>query len=95
MLPTESGLAEDMDVIDPVCLREARTAVKRKLARMFKAGFTELYRALTDEMEGKPFEVNSKAIGKRRLRNVCLDYICSNREGDEEAVESAKLGERG
>jgi len=91
MLPTESGLAEDMDVIDPVGLREARAAVKRKLARKFKAGFTELYQTLTDEMKGKPFEVNSKAIGKRRLRNVCLDYICSNKEGDEEAVESAKL----
>ena len=64
MLPTEGGLAEDMDVIDPVGLREARAAVKRKLARKFKAGFTELYQTLTDEMKGKPFEVNSKAIGK-------------------------------
>ena len=84
MLPTEGGLAEDMDIIDPVGLRDARTAIKKKLAKKFKKEFSEMYQTLTDDMAGKSFEVNSKAIGRRRLRNICLDYICTNKDGDEE-----------
>ena len=62
-----SGLAEDMDIIDPIGLHDARTAIKKKLARKFQVGVAELYDRLTKEMSGAPFEVNSKAVGKVRV----------------------------
>lgn len=94
MLPSESGLAEDMDIIDPIGLHDARTAIKKKLARKFQVGVAELYDRLTKEMSGAPFEVNSKAVGKRRLRNTCLDYACANKDTDEEVIASAQLAHK-
>ncbi|GMH88628.1 hypothetical protein TrVE_jg3264 [Triparma verrucosa] len=94
MLPSESGLAEDMDIIDPIGLHDARTAIKKKLARKFQAGVAKLYDRLTKEMSGAPFEVNSKAVGKRRLRNTCLDYACANKDTDEEVIASAQLAHK-
>ena len=56
-----------MDIIDPIGLHDARTAIKKKLARKFQAGVAKLYDRLTKEMSGAPFEVNSKAVGKVRV----------------------------
>ena len=75
ILPSESGLAEDMETIEPVKLRDARALVKREVAGRFRSQFRDLYDKLTEEMKGKSFSVDSKSVGKRRLRNVCLDYI--------------------
>ncbi|GMI15889.1 hypothetical protein TrLO_g12102 [Triparma laevis f. longispina] len=94
MLPSESGLAEEMETIDPIGLHQARTAIKKKLARKFETGIAELYARLTQEMAGAEFEVNAKAIGKRRLRNTALDYVCANKDSDEEIVASARTAHK-
>jgi len=93
ILPTESTLAEDMEVVDPIGIHKARGAVKKGLARKYEKELRGKYDELTKAMEadGKDFKVDKDAIGRRLLRNVCLEYLCSIKETDEEQVAAAEL----
>lgn len=92
MLPTESTLAEDMDIVDPIGLHESRGSVKKAIARKFQKELLARYNELTAEVEGAPeLKVDATSIGRRRLRNVLLDYLCSIRETEEEQEVAAAL----
>jgi aminopeptidase N len=91
MLPTESTLAEAVDVVDPIKIHYARGKVKNGLARKYQEVLREKYQELTMAMKGEAFKVDAEAIGRRRLRNVCLDYLCSIKESDEEQIVAAEL----
>ena len=93
ILPSEGTLAELVDVVDPVAIHKARGEVKKELAREFQAELKAKYDELTAEMEadGVEFKVDAAAIGRRRLRNVCLEYLCSIRATPEEQVAAAEL----
>jgi aminopeptidase N len=95
VLPTESTLAEDMEVVDPIAIHKARGSVKKALARKFEKELRSKYDDLTKSMEaeGDVFKVDSEAIGRRRLRNVLLEYLCSIKETDEEQVSAAELAQ--
>ena len=92
-LPTESTLAEDMDVVDPVGLRKARLNVKKAIARKYQTDIKAKYDSLTSAMEadGTEFRVDAEAVGRRRLRNVLLDYLCSVSDTPEEEKAAAEL----
>jgi aminopeptidase N len=92
-LPTEGTLAEEVDVVDPVAIRKARGAVKRGIARKFQSEIKELYDEITQDMkaEGGEFQVDATSVGRRRLRNVLLDYLCSIKETPEEQLAAAAL----
>merc|ERR1719215_1020887 len=91
-LPSESGLAEDLDVVDPKALREARGSVKKAIARKYQTELKAAYDALTASMAADPeFKVDSVATGRRLLRNVLLDYLCSIKETAEEQAAAADL----
>mmetsp|Transcript_31622 Transcript_31622/g.76421 ORF Transcript_31622/g.76421 Transcript_31622/m.76421 type:complete len:885 (+) Transcript_31622:104-2758(+) len=91
IMPTQNTLAELVDVVDPVAIHKARGAAKKRLARDFATELKERYDELTAAMEGAEFKVDSESIGRRRLRNVCLDYLCSIRETPEEQKVAAEL----
>ena len=93
ILPTESTLAEDMEIVDPIGIHEARGTVKKGLARKFKKELRAKYDELTKSMgaDGEDFKVDKDSIGRRQLRNVCLDYLCSIKETEEEQVAAAEL----
>jgi aminopeptidase N len=92
ILPTEGTLAELVGgPIDPWAIKKARGALKKALAREFKSELQERYDALTKAMEGEEFKVDATSIGRRRLRNVCLDYLCSIKDTSEEQKEAAQL----
>jgi aminopeptidase N len=94
-LPSESTLAELVDVVDPVAIHNARGYVKKGLGREFTPGLKDLYDKLTKELKEQEdkdgFKVDAMSIGRRRLRNVCLEYLCSVTETEEEQVEAAEL----
>jgi aminopeptidase N len=91
-LPSESTLAEDMDVVDPIGLHKARGAVKTGLARRFRAEILARYKELTASLAKEPdFKVDAHSIGRRRLRNVLLEYLCSIRESDDEEKLATEL----
>lgn len=95
MLPSESTLAEEMDVIDPAAIHEARGSVKKAIARKFKAEILASYKKLTDlvETDGELI-VDAKNIGLRRLRNVMLEYLTCIKETPEEQKEAAELAKK-
>lgn len=92
-LPSESTLAEEVDVVDPIAIHKARGAVKKGIARKFQAEIKAKYDALTAAMEaeGGEFKVDATSVGRRRLRNVLLDYLCSIKETPEEQKAAAEL----
>ena len=90
-LPGESTLAEQMKIIQPLSVRKARGAVKKQIARKFENELMERYEELSSSMKGQPFSVDASSIGRRRLRNVCLDYLCSINETDEEKKRAGEL----
>jgi aminopeptidase N len=94
-LPSQGSLAEDMDVVDPIGLHKARGAIKKSLARKFQAELQSRYDELTSAMEaeGGALKVDAESIGKRRLRNTLLEYLCAIKETDEEEIAAAALAE--
>jgi aminopeptidase N len=95
MLPTESTLAQEVEVVDPIAIHKARGAVKKSLARKFQTEIRAKYDTLTAIVEAeKELKVDSNAIGQRRLRNTLLEYLCSIRETDDEEAAAAALASK-
>eukprot|EP00536_Pseudo-nitzschia_multiseries_P005788 jgi/Psemu1/318729/estExt_fgenesh1_pm.C_1150001 len=94
-LPTEGTLQEFIPAgkpVDPVAIHKARGAVKQALARRFAPALRERYDALTEAMAGADFAVDAAAMGSRKLRNSCLDYLCTIRgRSDEEQLAASAL----
>jgi aminopeptidase N len=95
-LPGESTLAESVEVIDPPAIRVARKLVKKMIARKFKDELTSCYEKLTELMkkDGAEFNVDGVSVGRRRLRNVCLTYLCAIVDTTEEQSTAAALATR-
>jgi aminopeptidase N len=72
-LPAEAFLAEQMDVVDPDALHEARVTLRRKIAKALEPELAATYRALQSDA---PYAPDPAAIGRRALRNLCLGYLC-------------------
>jgi aminopeptidase N len=94
-LPSEGTLVEDMDVVDPIGLHAAHGAIKKGLARKFQVELQARYDELTSAMEaeGGTLKVDATSIGKRRLRNVLLEYLCSIKDTEEEEIAAAALAD--
>jgi aminopeptidase N len=90
-LPTESGLFEELEVVDPIAVRNARKEVKKRIARKFLEEIRTAYDSLTAAMEGDEFKVDAESRGRRAFRNVLLDYLCSISETEEEQRAAASL----
>mmetsp|Transcript_20922 Transcript_20922/g.24072 ORF Transcript_20922/g.24072 Transcript_20922/m.24072 type:complete len:1020 (+) Transcript_20922:338-3397(+) len=102
-LPTESTLAEELDIVDPLSLANARGSVRKDIARRFQSKLMDLYEKLTSEMNESSntgshnggvddgFKVDAESIGKRRLRNILLSYLTSIRETPAEQRTAAEL----
>lgn len=71
-LPAENYLAEQMAVVDVESIHQARTFVKRTLAEQLAEQFKALYLA---SHKGESGELSAIPISKRRIKNVCLDYL--------------------
>ena len=72
VLPTESVLAERMEVIDPVAIHEARRFLRRALGAELREEFLSAYRQ--SRREG-PYEIDPVSMGRRSLANLCLAYL--------------------
>ena len=98
-LPSESSLSEDYLTnfgsaikLDPVAIRSARGKVKQFLARTFYDNLFHLYNDLTKCMStDTEFKVDAESIGRRSLRNVLLDYLCSLKETPDEVATATKI----
>jgi aminopeptidase N len=71
-LPSETFLAEQMEVVDPDALHAARNELRRALAAHLKTEFLEIYRKLESKA---PYSPDAASSGKRALRNLALSYL--------------------
>lgn len=91
-LPSESTLAEELDIVDPVALRKARGAIRLAIAREFKDELLNIYNELTTAMSAdKEFKVDAESVGRRRLRNTVMSYLTIIKETPEEQKVAAEL----
>ena len=71
-LPSESVLAEQLEVVDPDRLHAARDRLRRRIAEALKDELLAVYRA--NEVPG-PYSPDAAAMGKRALRNAALGLL--------------------
>lgn len=71
-LPSEEYVSAAMAVIDPDQVHAARQRLKRELAVALEAEFLRLYEALRGDEHNR---FDAAAVGRRRLKNTCLDYL--------------------
>ena len=86
-LPEESYLAQQMDVIDPDALHQARTFVRQELA----VACAENLRSVAQEntIDGE-YELSPEAMGKRKLKNICLSTLLAAKVVDAEDIRLAQ-----
>jgi len=76
-LPSLSELLDSAEVpVDPLAIVAARKHVKQTLAAAAKTQLEKVYH-LTAPEDGAPFSVDGAEVGRRALRNLCLDYLSS------------------
>jgi aminopeptidase N len=73
-LPTETYLGEELTVIDPGVIHEARETLRRQLAERLQNDLLNTYRRCR---EAGPYQASPTAIGRRSLKNLCLAYLMS------------------
>ncbi|SJM91176.1 aminopeptidase N [Crenothrix polyspora] len=71
-LPSENYLAEQMTIVDVEAIHTAREFVVRSLAEHFQAVLRGLYQRYHLDESG---QFDSGAIGRRRIKNICLGYL--------------------
>jgi aminopeptidase N len=77
-LPGESDIAREIGRdIDPDAIFVARSALRALIGSSLGACMLDRYRALT---ESGPYRVDPVSVGRRALRNTCLDLLVATRD---------------
>ena len=71
-LPSESNLADRMEIIAVEAVHEVRELVKATLALRLEDAFTRVHDA--NRPRG-PYRFDAEDAGRRALKNLCLDYL--------------------
>ena len=71
-LPSESYLADQMDVVNVDAIHSARLFTKRFLAESLYDEFLNLYQ---ENYHERAYVFNSEAMAQRSLKNTCLGYL--------------------
>jgi aminopeptidase N len=78
-LPGEVALGQELEVVDPAALHEARRFVVRELARALRGRWRATYLTLSSAPDG---EDESAAAARRHLRNRALSYLVALEEDE-------------
>jgi aminopeptidase N len=82
-LPSESFLAEQIEVVDPDALHAARNTLRKRLAETLRDQFTGAY----EEMRiAGLYSPDAHSAGKRSLRNLCLGYLMERGDGHARSI---------
>ncbi|MFM9966848.1 MAG: aminopeptidase N [Burkholderiales bacterium] len=71
-LPSETYLAEQMEVVDPEAILTARIYLRRALAHTLQNKLLAIY---NDGAGNEPYSPDAKSAGRRALRNLALGYL--------------------
>jgi aminopeptidase N len=87
-LPSETYLAEQLDLVDPDAIHAVRIGLRRTVARALRAALAATYRGQT--VSG-PYSPDAKSAGRRALRNLCLGYLMELEDADARALCAAQF----
>ena len=82
-LPSESYVAQQMEVIDVDGIHSARLALRAGLGRELSERWLGLYHQLS---ANEPYRFDGPSMGRRALRNLALGYLMAAGDGDAEAL---------
>ncbi|HEX5126190.1 MAG TPA: aminopeptidase N, partial [Rhodocyclaceae bacterium] len=72
VLPSETWLAEQMEIVDPDAIHAARLALRRRIAQQLTAS---LYTAYNKLKVSAAYSPEAAQAGQRAMRNTCLGYL--------------------
>jgi aminopeptidase N len=82
-LPSETMIAEQMDVIDPLAVHTARQFLRKSLAAAWRSDLRQAYEA--NQTPG-PYSTHAGAAGKRALKNLALSYLSELDDAESHAL---------
>ena len=82
-LPEERLLGQEMQVVDPVAIHEAREFARAEVARQLRAEFESTYERCAPD---GAYRLDRASIDRRALRNCSLSYLCCLGEGEGAAL---------
>ena len=78
-LPSENFMAEQVNIVDPESIHNARVNLRKHIATAFRNLMLEIY---TENSIVQPYSPDSFSAGKRALKNTCLQYLMELEEND-------------
>jgi aminopeptidase N len=89
LLPSETLLADQMEVVDPEAIHEVREAARAAIGEALGAELRAAYHAFgkTD-----PADISGPAMAQRALKNAALGYLCAAGDRDLAAAQFADAG---
>jgi aminopeptidase N len=85
MLPSESFLADQMEVVDVEAIHAVRNIARVAIGTALAGELSATYDRLTDV---GPYSIDGQSIGRRALRNACLAYLVA--DGNAQGIARAK-----
>lgn len=85
-LPSEKYIAEHMQVVDVDAIHYVREFIIEEIAKQLKSLFINIYQK--NHING-PYEFNMQEMGKRQVKNLCLNYLMVL--NDEDIIENFGL----
>jgi len=82
-LPSESYLGDQMAQVDVEAVHRAREGFRQRLSQALRNDFMAVYEACRETGE---YDLQSSAIGRRRLKNLCLGYLMQSPDPEVEQL---------
>ncbi|RSZ56016.1 aminopeptidase N [Massilia atriviolacea] len=92
LLPSESMIADQMAVVDPQAIHQARQFVRRTVGEALKADLRAQYDA--NQTPG-PYSPDALSAGRRGLKNLALSYLASTSSEESIALAQAQFDNAG
>jgi aminopeptidase N len=91
-LPSETMVAEQMEVIDPQAIHLARQYLRRSLARALRSDLRQAWE--TNQTPG-PYSPDAGSAGKRALKNLALSYLSDLDDAEAHALAQSQYDQAG
>ena len=92
LLPSETMIADQLDVVDPLAIHLARQFVRADIGARLRSELLAQYQANQTPGDYSP---DAGSIGKRALKNLALSYLCAAPDEETLALAQRQFDEAG
>ncbi|MFK3740044.1 aminopeptidase N [Massilia sp. TN1-12] len=92
LLPSETMVADQLEVVDPLAIHVARQFVRADIGARLRTELLAQYHANQTPGEYSP---DAESIGKRALKNLALSYLCAAPDAESIALAQQQFDEAG